>query len=115
MELINLTPGGSLRFELPRVSLGFTTRFSTGEVVRHRSVYTRSSLSRTYHPGLTRLSHPPALSLQSAEIARDGDYSKTSFRVGGWTTTCVGGRLKCWNTQAQLWQSWVWALERPSA
>jgi hypothetical protein len=37
VELVNLTPGGRLRFNLPRLAFGFTTRFATGEVVRHRA------------------------------------------------------------------------------
>jgi hypothetical protein len=38
VELSNLTPQGHLHFQLPRVVLGFATRFYTGEVVRHRPV-----------------------------------------------------------------------------
>jgi hypothetical protein len=38
VELHNLTPAGLLRFRLPRVALGFSTRFSTGERIRHRGV-----------------------------------------------------------------------------
>jgi hypothetical protein len=36
VELRNLTPEGVLRFRLPRVALGFESRFSTGERMRHR-------------------------------------------------------------------------------
>jgi hypothetical protein len=36
VHLINLTPGGSLAFRLPRVMLGFETFFG-GEPVRHRA------------------------------------------------------------------------------
>lgn len=36
VELINLTPAGYLRFQLPRVFLGFETYFYSKEVVRHR-------------------------------------------------------------------------------
>ena len=35
VELVNLTPGGLLRFNLPRLAFGFATRFAGGEVVRH--------------------------------------------------------------------------------
>src|SRR5262249_1683672 len=38
VRLRNLTPEGSLRFRLPRVALGFSTRFSGGEKVSHRGV-----------------------------------------------------------------------------
>jgi hypothetical protein len=38
VELINLTPGGMLRFTLPREALGFVTRFDTPQAVRHRPV-----------------------------------------------------------------------------
>ena len=36
VELMNLTPAGYLRFQLPRVFLGFETYFYSKEVVRHR-------------------------------------------------------------------------------
>lgn len=38
VELVNLSPGGSLRFQVPRVSLNFWTRFSNGQAVNHRAV-----------------------------------------------------------------------------
>ncbi|MBI4241712.1 MAG: DUF2169 domain-containing protein [Candidatus Rokubacteria bacterium] len=37
VELTNLTPGGSLRFRLPRVRLGFETVFGDGEPTLHRA------------------------------------------------------------------------------
>jgi hypothetical protein len=37
VELRNLTPDGELRFNLPRVALGFETRFFTGETIPHRA------------------------------------------------------------------------------
>lgn len=41
VELRNLTPGGLLRFTLPRVVLGFETYFSTGErIVHHANLHT---------------------------------------------------------------------------
>jgi hypothetical protein len=36
--LRNLTPDGRLTFKLPRVALGFQTRFTDGELVHHRAV-----------------------------------------------------------------------------
>lgn len=38
VELRNLTPGGHLKFELPKVALRFTTHFQTGDPVEHRGV-----------------------------------------------------------------------------
>jgi hypothetical protein len=37
VELLNLTPGGALRFNLPRVALNFRTAFDT-EAVNHRGI-----------------------------------------------------------------------------
>jgi hypothetical protein len=36
VELKNLTPQGFLRFRLPRIALGFESRFASGERIRHR-------------------------------------------------------------------------------
>jgi hypothetical protein len=38
IELRNMTPNGLLRFDLPKVTLGFETVFTTGEAVLHRPV-----------------------------------------------------------------------------
>jgi hypothetical protein len=38
VELVNLTPGGLLRFALPRVTLGFVTSFGGDDFVHHRPV-----------------------------------------------------------------------------
>jgi len=38
MELYNMTPGGYLRFQLPRVGFGLRTQFYDGSEVQHRAV-----------------------------------------------------------------------------
>ena len=38
VELVNLTPGGLLRFKVPEVRLGFRTIFQGGRQVHHRGV-----------------------------------------------------------------------------
>jgi hypothetical protein len=75
VELINLTPGGLLRFTLPRLAFGFTTRFSTGEVVRHRgklhTVILEPDVPRVLMVWHSHLPcHPKVLKLQRTTITQ---------------------------------------------
>jgi hypothetical protein len=75
VELVNLTPGGLLRFKLPREAFGFATRFSTGEVMWHRANLHTVILepdvprvSMVYHTHLP--CHSKVLKLQETAITR---------------------------------------------
>jgi hypothetical protein len=75
VELVNLTPGGLLRFKLPREAFGFETRFSTGEVVRHRAklhtVILEPDVPRVSMVWHTHLAcHPKILKLKRTTIMR---------------------------------------------
>jgi hypothetical protein len=75
VELINLTPGGLLSFNLPREAFGFTTRFTTGEVVRHRAnlhtVILEPDVPRVSMVWHTHLPcHPKVLKLKQTTITR---------------------------------------------
>jgi hypothetical protein len=75
VELVNLTPGGLLRFPLPRATLGFVTRFSTGELLRHRAnlhtVILEPDVPRVLMVWHTHLPcHPKVLKLRRTTITR---------------------------------------------
>jgi hypothetical protein len=74
VELVNLTPDGSLRFRLPRVALGFSTRFSNGEKVVHRgmlhTVIIEPDVPRVLLVWHTQLPcHPKVLKLEETTIS----------------------------------------------
>ncbi len=81
VELHNLTPDGRLHFDLPRVRLGFTTRFLTGEIQHHRAaLYTvilEPDLPRVLLVWLTQLPcHPTGLKLdRTIIIEKTGPHS----------------------------------------
>ncbi|MBV9122841.1 MAG: DUF2169 domain-containing protein [Planctomycetes bacterium] len=75
VELVNLTPGGVLIFPLPRLAFGFQTRFSRGEVVRHRAklhtVILEPDVPRVLMVWHTHLPcHPRVLKLQRTTITQ---------------------------------------------
>jgi hypothetical protein len=75
VELQNLTPEGLLRFRLPRVALGFETRFFTRETISHRAVLHTVTLEpdvpRIIMVWHTRLPcHSKALKLQRTTITQ---------------------------------------------
>jgi hypothetical protein len=75
VELVNLSPGGSLRFKLPREVFGFETRFTTGEMVRHRAslhtVILEPDVPRVLMVWHTHLPcHPKVLKLKRTTITR---------------------------------------------
>lgn len=73
VELYNLTPEGTLRFNLPRVSFAFSTHFSVGEVVERRpiihSVIIEPDVPRVMMVWHSTLAcHPNGLKLQKTVI-----------------------------------------------
>ena len=75
VELRNLTPGGSLRFDLPQEVLGFRTYFLDGELVHHRAklhtVILEPDVPRVLMVWHTMLPcHPKVLKLRSTTIVR---------------------------------------------
>jgi hypothetical protein len=85
VELLNLTPAGLLRFELPREVFGFRTYFLDGEPVHHRAklhaVILEPDLARVLMVWQTALAcHPKVLKLQKTTIVRKKRLSPVSKR-----------------------------------
>ena len=70
VRLTNLTPEGSLQFELPKIYLTFTTRFSVPSGVRTEEHRGRLS-SVILEPDALRLS---LVWVSSLTVMQDGDY-----------------------------------------